>query len=254
MTKRNRKYKKLFEALHGRNERLLARAIVRGLRSDLANLPNMYKENYEGILAAVTMNNLEQELLSHYIRCGQIGSILYNELDVMKTKRLNPFFSEVWNNWVMNTASLLIGSRIRSIKGTLLEELTGVVIQAMEVNADLTDIRNLIYEYVKQPTFYKWQAQRIARTETTYAMNNAMNVAADESQLKLNKTWIAAGDGRERSTHRELNGTTIPENDTFFTGLAYPGDPRGSAEEVINCRCTIGYEPIRDANGNLILN
>ena len=34
--------------------------------------------------------------------------------------------------------------------------------------------------------------------------------------------------------------------------LAYPGDPKGRAGNVINCRCTVGIIPKRDASGSLI--
>jgi len=30
-------------------------------------------------------------------------------------------------------------------------------------------------------------------------------------------------------------------NETFSNGLEVPGDPNGESEEIINCRCTVGY-------------
>ena len=34
--------------------------------------------------------------------------------------------------------------------------------------------------------------------------------------------------------------------------MMYPGDPNGSAGNVCNCRCTVAFVPMRDANGRAI--
>jgi uncharacterized protein with gpF-like domain len=55
------------------------------------------------------------------------------------------------------------------------------------------------------------------------------------------KTWLATNDSRTRITHAIANGQNVLISDTFSVGdtqLQFPGDPNGSPEEVINCRCT----------------
>jgi hypothetical protein len=34
-----------------------------------------------------------------------------------------------------------------------------------------------------------------------------------------------------------------------FEQMLHPCDPSGSAGDVINCRCTLGYEAVREPNG-----
>lgn len=63
---------------------------------------------------------------------------------------------------------------------------------------------------------------------------------------KIKKTWIDVGDKRERKTHLEVGGITIPINEPFSVGdslLMFPTDHSlgASADEIVNCRCSIQY-------------
>lgn len=63
---------------------------------------------------------------------------------------------------------------------------------------------------------------------------------------KTKKTWIDVGDKRERKTHLEVGGITIPINESFSVGdslLMFPTDHSlgASADEIVNCRCSIQY-------------
>lgn len=63
---------------------------------------------------------------------------------------------------------------------------------------------------------------------------------------KTKKTWIDVGDKRERKTHLEVGGTTIPINEPFSVGdslLMFPTDYSlgASADEIVNCLCSIQY-------------
>lgn len=88
-----------------------------------------------------------------------------------------------------------------------------------------------------------WQvrAERIARTETTGAYNAGSQQAFAEEQAAV-KTWLCAPDERTRDAHLEANGSVVAIDEPFYVDgepLMYPGDPSGSAGNVINCRCTM---------------
>lgn len=90
------------------------------------------------------------------------------------------------------------------------------------------------------------RARTIARTETHMAAGFGMHAQASEVSFPVLKTWIAVEDDRTRETHTEADGQQVGKDDYFDVGddrLLYPGDPDGSAEEIINCRCTVIYEP-----------
>lgn len=98
------------------------------------------------------------------------------------------------------------------------------------------------------------RGRTIARTEMIRAVNggalaqinlvNQSAIDAGEEPIASTKSWLATADERTRPTHADADGQTVPIDATFSVGadqLRYPGDPDGSAEEVINCRCTVTF-------------
>lgn len=90
------------------------------------------------------------------------------------------------------------------------------------------------------------RARTIAQTETTRAYN-AGTVAAGMEQARVTgqqvrKEWIAHRDERTRIAHHDADGQTVAIFYPFLVGgemLMFPGDPIGSPENVINCRCSV---------------
>lgn len=90
------------------------------------------------------------------------------------------------------------------------------------------------------------RATVIARTETIGALNagrsDAFSAVAEEMDESMEKMWLATEDTRTRRTHREADGQRVPVGSRFSVGmfeLAFPGDPTGPPQEVIQCRCTM---------------
>lgn len=108
---------------------------------------------------------------------------------------------------------------------------------------------------LKSPDLTLYRAQRIARTETAKAAFVGRKIAVQDIGFEMNKEWISAHDNRVRDAHREADGTIIPEDEQFTVDdelLDGPGDPSGSPENIINCRCTLAFVPKRDKAGRLI--
>jgi SPP1 gp7 family putative phage head morphogenesis protein len=85
----------------------------------------------------------------------------------------------------------------------------------------------------------KGRADTIAQTETGGAYSFARNEGMKDTGVK-NKRWLASPDDRTRISHAEADGQTVPIHEPFVVEgeeLMYPGDPNGSAENTINCRC-----------------
>lgn len=91
------------------------------------------------------------------------------------------------------------------------------------------------------------RAVTVARTETMGAVNAGVFRAAELDAEQRGdpapfKQWISTEDTRTRPTHREADKQRTLLRSPFVVGgaqLMFPGDPRGPAAEVINCRCTI---------------
>jgi len=84
------------------------------------------------------------------------------------------------------------------------------------------------------------RAATIARTETFSVVNQSHLETYKQNGIEW-KEWLTAGDERVRVNHAAADGQIVRVNEPFYVGgeaLMYPGDPSGSAENIINCRCT----------------
>lgn len=133
-----------------------------------------------------------------------------------------------------------LGEDVDSLRTSIRAEISRGVATGMTWNA----IAGKIVKSFKNTPFNKAynRAMRIARTEghriATEAASNAQ-YAAREKGADVLKQWDATLDGRTRPSHREVDGEIRELEETFSNGLQYPGDPKGTAAEVINCRCAL---------------
>ena len=84
------------------------------------------------------------------------------------------------------------------------------------------------------------KAARIARTEGHRIQNSAADDAAHLARDRgadVVKQWDSTLDGHTRESHVAVDGQIRELDEEFSNGLMFPGDPRGPAEEVIQCRC-----------------
>ena len=115
----------------------------------------------------------------------------------------------------------------QAVRDNLDERAAGLYIQA-EIASKASSISRL-------------RSRVIARTETHTASQSASYEAAKATGINVKKKWSASGDEeRTRATHLAADGDEVGMEEYFDVGgeaLLYPGDPNGSAENVINCRC-----------------
>lgn len=102
------------------------------------------------------------------------------------------------------------------------------------------------------------RAMRIARTEVTRALNAGILLAGAALPFIVYKEWLTAEDEKVRGnpfSHVALHGTILPLNVAFNNGeeIRFPGDPLCSADNVINCRCTLNLLPNLDQLGRPIM-
>lgn len=98
----------------------------------------------------------------------------------------------------------------------------------------------LIERIAESGSFAQSRAQRIARTEL-HAATGAGAHAQQKASGVTQKQWLASPDAATREDHREMSGQVVDIDDPFLTPdgeeLEYPGDPNGSAAQIVNCRC-----------------
>lgn len=142
-----------------------------------------------------------------------------------------------------------VGNRLRGVP----DEVYGLIV--MEVQRGITEGRALdrvqadIRVILTASGHNRWEnrAWTVARTETIGAVNagifRSAQLEADErGDVAPFKVWISTDDKRTRPTHVEADQQRTLLSEPFRVGgspLLFPGDPRGPAGEVINCRCSI---------------
>jgi Phage Mu protein F like protein len=147
---------------------------------------------------------------------------------------------------------------VEEITGYTKELIRNIFLKAIPLGLSISEIT----EQLQSVNFTYQRSRLIARTETVIAANTGAMLAAQTTGLKLNKVWIAARDNRTRRRprdkydHLHMDGVTIPKEQPFtVTGelMMQPGDTKMGAKagNICNCRCTIGFVPIRNKDGRL---
>lgn len=106
-----------------------------------------------------------------------------------------------------------------------------------------------VKKILKVKGFSAFRAMTIARTEThnaaMYANKESGKRIERDTGEQLKKIWVPVQDSRTRDTHSAMvRHSAIILDGLFQVGrdrMDRPGDPKGSAANVINCRCTIAY-------------
>lgn len=135
-----------------------------------------------------------------------------------------------------------VRQRITSISATTREHIITATQRGFDDGLGVDVIAKQIRAAV--PEISRTRAALISRTETHSAANAGGNGAAKETGLTIVKEWVAANDERTREAHADADGQQVPIDDAFTVGgesLMYPGDPDGSAENIINCRCAVSH-------------
>ena len=129
------------------------------------------------------------------------------------------------------------------IAGSTLEQVRRAVARGRDEGLGSQQIADRVRSDV--PQLARARAGMIARTETHSAANYAQDQAAKELGLPMRKEWIAApAEGEFRPEHQAADGETVAMGASFTVmgeALEYPGDPSGSAGNIINCRCATGH-------------
>jgi uncharacterized protein with gpF-like domain len=134
------------------------------------------------------------------------------------------------------------GDKVKDISQTTIRQMRQMIADAELEGLSVNEVAKQISE--KIPSISRVRARTIARTETHTAANIGQQAAAEATGLNLLKEWTAFIDGREREAHAEADGQVVGLNESFTVGgeeLDLPGDPSGSPENIINCRCVVRY-------------
>lgn len=158
-------------------------------------------------------------------------------------------FDALWRSALEQWLRLHGATFVQDINRTTRKDLMKILNKASEAN--LTEQE--VYRLLISSNIPNIRAARIARTETTRAVNAGILLGGASLPYETMKEWITAEDEVVRDSpfsHRSLHGTIIPLSASFNNGedIRFPGDPLASGENVINCRCMLRILPNLDNN------
>lgn len=159
---------------------------------------------------------------------------------------LTPQFDLARMLWIRAVGAEKVTQIAETTKEQAMRIIQNATADAIEMGLDERGTAKLIQARIAEDgaRLSRLRSRVIARTESHSASNASNQMAAKASGLPMQKEWIASGGERTRENHLIANGQIVGIDDPFVVGMDYlmqPGDPSGSAEEIINCRCAVGY-------------
>ncbi|OFV83294.1 MAG: hypothetical protein A2W26_04245 [Acidobacteria bacterium RBG_16_64_8] len=98
-------------------------------------------------------------------------------------------------------------------------------------------------------------AADIARTESEVAIQTTQNACWRASEVVVGKEWLSALIETTRPKHAAEHGNKVKMGELFpVTHMEHPGDPRGGADNVVNCICDMLPVIDRERAFDLIMN
>lgn len=179
----------------------------------------------------------------------------------------------MWRSLLDEFVEVRLTGKIQRINQTTQETIRKLIEKGLFEGLGQGDIARLIRNETRRlgsngTSILMNRARAIARTETVVSANQGRYISALSSNLEMKKKWLPVQDARTRdggpgreANHRIMaNKDWIPLKQDFRVpdeygieeNAKYPGDDRLSAGNVINCRCSVIFEPMRDSNGSLI--
>ena len=232
---------------------------------------NTFKEIANGIPFDKITDNTYKDLIDFYVSIDKITeaySRVYLDIGIVHGKRVgrqinqqinkknfkpDEFTSKYQrdvNKWVVENG----GKRIVSVRGNYVKYVNALIEKGLKENKSKRQIAADIQRLLKSRGFYRYESERIARTETTTASNYAATVSSSVSGVLMDKIWISALDNRTRRPpnspfdHYDMNLKRVKLEDDFIVSgesMPFPAAPSGkdgketSAGNVINCRCAV---------------
>ena len=262
-----RQYRKQWLRWHNNYERTARIIFQRTFKEIAKDIP--FERMSAGTYKAYLQTHVSKEkIFDSYVKVySEIGTKHGKRVGVQINKQINEknftidgFLNE-FQRTLINFLATNEGSRITTVRQSYIQYLTQIMTKGIEEGKTMSMISTDMTKLVKSRNFYRWQALRIARTETTAASNYAATVSSSVSGVLMDKVWVSALDARTRREpeshfdHYHMNQVKVPLDKPFDVSgekLMFPGDPKGSAGNVINCRCSVAQVVRRDANGNIM--
>jgi HK97 family phage portal protein len=167
----------------------------------------------------------------------------FKSIEVFETKDFD-VFKEGIKLWIAEN----VGEKVKEILETTLDDLKSEIETAIDEGETIPEIASKVAKLYDG--YQGYRSTLIARTEVISSSNAGSHFAAEQTGLKLKKSWLATSGKRTRQWHKAANGQTKKIDEPFVVKgekLMFPGDTTlgASGNNIIQCRCTQTYETVR---------
>ncbi len=161
-------------------------------------------------------------------------------------------FNDLIHDKVMAYLRVHAGETVTATGDTTIEVIRGILKRitpeiaeaGMSAGSAVTRLRDMLQSEWHQAA--RFRVERIVRTEVNRASNFGALEGMQSLGIPMKKVWLSAFTEKSRPEHMDADGQEVGLNEPFEVGgefLQYPGDPKGSAGNTINCLCSI-YEKL----------
>jgi len=208
---------------------------------------------FDGLFRLADLSEIYRQV---YVNIGLKFAKWYSQnFDKVISKQVDVTgYDDIWAERFNRVSQQIAAERVTLVQGTAKATLVNVF-KRLSSNPEFMTMGEreggkLLRQKFSQ--YSKSQAERLIRTESTNAANYATLQSATDmfGQESLQKEWMTSVDGRERAAHRFADGQIVGFKERFLVGgeqLFHPGDPSGSARNVVNCRCSTAPFPKPEA-------
>ena len=230
------------------------------------------KNGVEASISQLGLNLWEKELIKVFETMYKetvvtFGNAVYRVLKIEAKQKGETFgFNAQWTKEIIEFLMVKGFTLVAGITQTTKKRLIDIANIGIQEGLSVDEIVKLILDD-KELQYSSMRAMRIVRTEVMRASNMGAMKGAEAHGFQVDKQWISARDSRTRRIpddefdHVELDGVVVPFDQPFTSNgkkgesvvAMQPGDISAPAGFTINCRCTVGFIPKRDANGRLIM-
>ena len=248
-------------ALQRRHERLMTlieapyiRAIIRAKNKYISEVSKAYA--IDGALPEVLTLQHQQDMfnLGKFYNTRTITVFAKDVTNELEKNALIPLEfkqdDESFDRWLRGVLALWISEETAAAAIITATTTRDDIRDAIRIStADGETSAQTAKKILKVKGLSPFRAQTIALTEThnaaMYANKESAKRLEREGDEQLLKVWIPVQDSRTREAHAAMASHQAIVMDSLFavggSRMDRPGDPKGSAANVIRCRCTLAY-------------
>jgi len=234
------------------------RGSLKQIRNDIMKLNEKVTWSFSELRKYNRLEKLQKQVANELVKLGRLTGV---ELAKVNTNIVENTYNRSWFGYEKEIKTSLAFGKINPdlVKGIVTEPYPNVKLKDLIKNVTQQQVNRIVFDIGQSLALGEGaakaarrlrnslnigfnQSMRIARTEGLRASSKAQLVSTERSQdlgIEITKQWHTNLDGRERSSHRNINEQLADKKGLFHIGTATAEAPRlfGIAKEDINCRC-----------------